>query len=362
MKTVLQRTLPLVAAAGVLLAAPSMVSASSHMDAPLIVLDDAANTTDVYAFVQKKNGAKTLVTALGVYPFEEPGIGPNSATSTTTCSTRFTWQPATGGRRPATISHPVPLQHDVQEHQDDPAVVSWRHRNVNDAAQNLTQFYTVTKVDHRTGHTTFRSWRRPPNNQGNATPFYNRDDNGENPARDGVALQQARSLHEAVDRVLIADTSPLRVSATTGSMGTFRRCSISSRCNPGKDAQKGFNLHMMALAIPMDELGGDRQVVGVYATTSRRRFTILSDGLPQSATFGDWVQVARQGNPLFNEGLVALEDKDLYSRTSPSSDQALFKKYALNPELAKLLNLLVLNPDIPGIETAPTSLESSFRT
>ena len=47
------------------------------MDAPLITLDDAANTTDVYAFVRETNGMKSLVTALGVYPFEEPGIGPN---------------------------------------------------------------------------------------------------------------------------------------------------------------------------------------------------------------------------------------------------------------------------------------------
>src|SRR3974390_1463196 len=53
------------------------VLASSHMDAPLITLDPSANTTDVYAFVQNENGAKNLVTALGVYPFEEPGIGPN---------------------------------------------------------------------------------------------------------------------------------------------------------------------------------------------------------------------------------------------------------------------------------------------
>src|SRR4030095_14503950 len=47
------------------------------MDAPLITLDAAANTTDVYAFVRNENGGKSLVTALGVYPFEEPGIGPN---------------------------------------------------------------------------------------------------------------------------------------------------------------------------------------------------------------------------------------------------------------------------------------------
>jgi hypothetical protein len=51
--------------------------ASSHMDAPLVTLDPAANTTDVYAFVQEKGGVKSLVTALGVYPHQEAGIGPN---------------------------------------------------------------------------------------------------------------------------------------------------------------------------------------------------------------------------------------------------------------------------------------------
>ncbi|MGC1953497.1 MAG: DUF4331 family protein, partial [Gammaproteobacteria bacterium] len=57
--------------------ASTPVLASSHMDAPLITLDDAANTTDVYAFVSAKDGVEYLTTALAVYPFEEPGIGPN---------------------------------------------------------------------------------------------------------------------------------------------------------------------------------------------------------------------------------------------------------------------------------------------
>src|SRR6201984_1422462 len=52
-------------------------SASSHMDAPLITLDPAANTTDVCAFVSEVNGVKYLTAALAVYPFEEPSIGPN---------------------------------------------------------------------------------------------------------------------------------------------------------------------------------------------------------------------------------------------------------------------------------------------
>src|SRR5262245_63605838 len=51
---------------------------SSHMDAPLITLDDAANTTDVYAFLTSRAGAKYLTVALAVWPFEEPGIGPNA--------------------------------------------------------------------------------------------------------------------------------------------------------------------------------------------------------------------------------------------------------------------------------------------
>ena len=52
--------------------------ASSHMDAPLISLDDPANTTDVYAFKSKTEGVNYLTTALSVYPFEEPGVGPNN--------------------------------------------------------------------------------------------------------------------------------------------------------------------------------------------------------------------------------------------------------------------------------------------
>ena len=54
--------------------------ASSHMDAPLITYDDPANTTDVYAFRSESENGNTqyLTTALAVYPFEEPGIGPNN--------------------------------------------------------------------------------------------------------------------------------------------------------------------------------------------------------------------------------------------------------------------------------------------
>src|SRR5205085_3436938 len=46
-------------------------------------------------------------------------------------------------------------------------------QDVGDAAQNLTQTYTVTKIDHRHGtKTTLGNGVVPPNNQGIATPYY----------------------------------------------------------------------------------------------------------------------------------------------------------------------------------------------
>lgn len=114
----------------------------------------------------------------------------------------------------------------------------------------------------------------------------------------------------------------------------------------------------MTLRIPIEELGraGDQQIVGVYATTSRQKVTVLRDGRggnkQKNSSSSSWVQVARQGNPLFNEGLVAIVDKDLYSRTSPTVDNQLFRKYALNPELAVLINALLVPPlDPPAAVT-----------
>ena len=56
MNALLRRTLPLMAVSGVIIAAPAAAIASSHMDAPLITLDDAANTPDVYAYVHEEYG------------------------------------------------------------------------------------------------------------------------------------------------------------------------------------------------------------------------------------------------------------------------------------------------------------------
>ena len=336
--------------------------ASSHMDAPLIILDPAANTTDVYAFVDEDNGQKSLVLALGVYPHEEPGIGPNKynfddnvlyeihvalgadrAAGRATLSYQFRFNTTFKNRATVLQSYLGVVQH------------------VDDANQNLTQTYTVTKVDHRTNReTVLGTGMVPPNNQGNATPFYNQGDNGENPARDGVATEADldRYTKEAISELSNGYVS-FAGQRDDGFYADIQSIfDLLQLRNPGKDSQGGFNLHLMALEVPIAELGGDQQVVGVYATTSRRTIRILDDKQAPKNN-GPFVQVARQGNPLFNEGLVAIADKDLYSRTSPTSDSEIFRKYAETPELAHLINLIVFKDQVAP-ETNRTDIAGIF--
>jgi Domain of unknown function (DUF4331) len=222
----------------------------------------------------------------------------------------------------------------------------------------------VTRVDHRTGQRVLLGRGVvPPNNQGNATPFYNRGDNGENPAKDGVASKDDLDRYTKQTIVTLRDGHiAFAGQRDDGFYADIQAVfDLLTLRNPAQDAQGGFNLHLMALAIPVSEIGGEKQIAGVYATTSRQQVRILGDGVTGgSLTLGNFVQVGRQGNPLFNEAMVAIEDKDLYSRTRPTVDRVLFRKYAENPELAKLLNLLVLDPDIPGIENGRTDIAGIF--
>jgi hypothetical protein len=340
-----------------------VAQASSHMDAPLITRDPSANTTDVYGFVQNENGMKSLVTALGVYPHEEPGIGPNKYNFDDNVLYQIhvvLGRDVAAGK--ASLSYEFSFRTTFKNQNTILQSYLGVVNNIGDSGQNLLQTYTVTKVDHRNNdlRTVLGTGVVPPNNQGIATPFYNQANNGNNPAKDGVAMEAAldRYTAQAIKKLsngYIVFAGQRDDGFYGDILSIFDLLQLRS---PGKDSQGGFNIHLMGLAIPVSELGGDKQIVGVYATTSRRKVRILRENGDQ--TLDGWVQVARQGNPLFNEGLVAIADKDRYSRTSPQFDSILFRKYAESPELAKLINAIVLGGTLPSIETNRTDIAGIF--
>ena len=59
------------------------------------------------------------------------------------------------------------------------------------------------------------------------------------------------------------------------------------------------------------------------------------------------VQVSRLGNPLVNEVVIPLGQKDRYNATQPSDDLKNFGKYVLSPELAKVINVLFPGLNVP---------------
>jgi hypothetical protein len=58
--------------------------------------------------------------------------------------------------------------------------------------------------------------------------------------------------------------------------------------------------------------------------------------------------------------MVAIQDKDLYSRTKPSSDATIFAKYASTPELASLVNAITFHGQAVAPTTNRTDLVAIF--
>jgi len=341
---------------GVLVAPQAM--ASSHMDAPLVTRDPAANTTDLYAFLTERDGEKYLQVSLGVYPHQEPGVGPNKYNFDDSVLYQIF---VSNGNDLATGTDSIAYQFEFSTSYKNDATILQSYlgvvASVDDANQNLTQTYTVKKMVGG-NVVTLGSGVVPPNNQGIATPSYNVG-GGEGMAKAGVA--SAANLDPYTQQSIATLTGGYRSFAgqrEDGFYGDVQSIFDLLQLRSGAttfDSQGGYNIHTIALEIPLSEVGGTEQVVGVYATTSRRATRVLSvSGDPVES--GAWVQVGRHGNPLFAEALVGIKDKDLYNRTKPTQDAALFSQYAETPELAALINAIVFG----GMDVAPTTNRSDL--
>jgi hypothetical protein len=343
---------------------------SSHSDAPLIKQDPQANLTDVYAFVGTKyNNAdeRVLNVIVSVRPFSDPGDGvmyerfaddalysfhithPVTAAMVTRYDFRFS--SVSGGlKNPNTI-----LSYGL-------GTAAGAITTVGGPQQNYTQTYSVTKNGTIIASDLLTA---PPNVGRRTTPLYNDANTGQaisgatqfseldvytqqtihqlpsgeavfaGPREDGF-YADTPGIFDLLDPRIIQDKDS---NPSTGGLG---------QDGGGIDGFKGFNVLSFAIQIPVAMLtpapyvdpvfGQGASGVGVYASVSRQRIT-LRRSTDAPANVGPFIQVSRLGNPLFNEGFVALKDKDHYNRTSPTADTQ-FATYAMNPELASLINLV----------------------
>ena len=126
----------------------------------------------------------------------------------------------------------------------------------------------------------------------------------------------------------------------------------------GQHVIQRANITTLALEVHKDCLAtGAEKVLGGWTTASLRQGRLLNSKPPSGndkaeKAGGAWTQVSRLGNPLVNELVIGLPDKDKFNASSPKDDGQ-FLTYVSNPTLPALLGV-VLAGDAKAI--APVNL------
>jgi hypothetical protein len=319
------------------LVAVAVGSGSSHREAPLTALDPTADNTDVYAYVAKDAPDAVTLVANWV-PFEDPAGGPNfyrfddraryylnvDNTGDGVYDVRYLFEFKTRTLNPNSFLYAAPT------------VDSIRSKNL-----NVQQSYSVTRELYRNGKLTSAKHVASnvpvaPNDVGPKTiPNY-----------DAVANQAIHPVQGGGEVFAGQRDDPFFVDLG----GTFDAITIrngTGNAGGGKDDLAGFGVHSIVLQVPKRDVTRDGQdvsgptasnaVIGVWSSTDRPKLQVTDS---DTAGKGKWVQVSRLGNPLVNEVVIPLGQKDHFNTTQPSQDAKLYGKYVVSPELAKLINIL----------------------
>ena len=337
---------------------PTSSGASSHREAPLISLDPTADTTDVYAFVSPdKQNTVTLIADW--IPFEAPDGGPNYFRFDEGATYRINVD--NKGDAQAHVIYEVTF-HNATQNSGTFLYNTGAINAISDAAFNEKQYYTITEIVTDTLGMTktvlFANKLMPPANIGSkSTPNFSAlSDSG---IYTDVATGVTAFVGQADDPfwvdLTVFDLLTLRSQAAPIGYGIGNR--------KGLDSLAGFNIHAIALQVPITRLvRGIDPVLGVWATTSRGSVKTVGS-LNSTSYSGAEVQVSRLGMPLVNEAVIPLTLKDAFNSIPPSVDVplatgaipglegagALLLKSVLTPELQSLLGALygVPNPGKP---------------
>jgi hypothetical protein len=328
--------------------AVSGVFGSSHREAPNILKDPTADNTDVYAYTAADApGSVTIVS--NWIPLADPAGGPNFYPLDENAryyvkidnsgdgleDVAYRWDFKTRFRNPNSFLYAAPTVDSIK-----------------DSDLNLFQTYDLYKEEYNSSGKVVKTRKvvddAPvvPDNVGPKTMpnFAAIEAGGITPVRGGGKTIVTPSddpffvdLGAVFDGINI--DKPGRPNIGLGNQGG------------GKDDVAGYNTKAFVLQVPEREVTRDGKqvsdmkaknaVIGVWSTTERRSSSVLGRWRGRKGHHRDkWVQVSRLGNPLINEVIIPLGQKDKFNRTSPANDLKNFGKFALNPEPARILNAL----------------------
>ena len=361
--------------------------ASSHREAPFITTSPKVDGTDLYMFrsyegvaADGTGGRSDYVTILANYvPLQAPYGGPNYFALDPNALYEIHIDNTGDGKEDLTFQfRPQVTLRDVklpigtgaaQANNSIPLIQAGPVKSIQDPNLNRLETYSLTLVrgDRRTGT------RQPiTTTDGQATFAKPVDYIGTKTLGDANAYAAYAAKHVfainipgcgAPGRVFVGQrqegfavnlgpifdlvNAPLGVITDPANINAAAANSIQDK-----------NVTTFALEIPRACLtAGTDPVIGAWTTSSLRQARLLS-GAPESGyqttekVGGAWTQVSRLGQPLVNELVIGLKDKDKFNGSKPSGDTQ-FLSYVTNPTLPALLGL-VLTGDPKAL--APTNI------
>jgi hypothetical protein len=357
----------------------TVLSSSSHREAPLISNDPLADNTDLYAFRSPTNANKIIIIA-NYIPGQLPQGGPNYYSF---------------GEN---IRYEIHVDNDIntdgddfvyrftfeQENQDPTTFF-----NIRLGKQNLKTTYKLERFHTGEGWKTIvKNGTVPPPNIG---PRSISSAVGLNTADYNTLINNSIKTASTGEKVFCGTADdPFYVDlGGIFDLGDAPRTTGSR----SQDGLKCLNVSSIAMEIDISTLQRDHKsvshatsildpnyVIGVWASASRRKITVLNDhgdddhgnyrnaenahgndghndnndnddwtGVSYS---GPWVQVSRLGMPLTNEAVVPIGKKDLWNSLTPYQDLDYIKtfgKYFYQPELALYMDNTFFGGAVPAL-------------
>jgi len=310
---------------------------SSHREAPEISKDPVADSTDLYAFVSPD--ASNTVTIIANYvPLQGPAGGPNFYE----------------------FGDDVLYEIHIDNNGDSRADISFQFRFTTRVVNPDTFLYNTAPITSLTSP----NWNRrqtysvsvasgsgfssrtiasgltcPPCNIGPlSTPDYatlaGQAIHGLGNGITVFAGQRAEAFY--VDLGSIFDLGNLRPLQTDNVFGK----QVFTKNANGVNATNHLNVHSIAIRVPISAVTrSGHPTIGVWTTASRQRVRLWDADKGSSVDSGPFRQVSRLGNPLVNEVIIPMAQKDLFNSLPPSDDKR-FAKFVEKPELAGLLPVL----------------------
>ena len=308
---------------------------SSHREAPEISKDPVADSTDVYAFVSPDN-PDTVTLIANYIPLQGPAGGPNFYEFGDDVLYEIHIDNNGDGR--ADISYQFRFSTTVR----DPDTFLYNVgpiESLNSPNWNRVQTYSVTESRQRPA-TLGSGLACPPCNIGPlSTPDYpglargggpqpgRRDQRVRRAARRGLLRRPGRDLRPGRPAAVREPARPVRAERLPGPAA-------------GVNATNHLNVHSIAIQVPISAVTiKGHPTIGVWTTASRQRVTLWDADRGENVNSGPFRQVSRLGNPLINEVVIAMGDKDRWNSLPPADDKQ-FAHYVTQPGLAALLPAL----------------------